>query len=301
MIKVFMLEQNVNCAVMPEINDIMAEALSAQPVEDEEQAEEYVQNALEFVQARDSFAVESTTIDTIEGEAMEMTTVWNDDLKRTEVPDQPMGGSMEIIIPDHGEHVFVKTEMPPMMGMTGSGGSDEIYLYLDEEGMSELTNQSFPENRDEKVEILRVIKNGDVSVEGNTAFFELKEDTDGLQWMTPSTYKEDVESAGIHSIVTFDLDEGRLENWFETIRNVDEPNSHSLKEFLYDQSFDFRVPDKDDDDVVEFDDSNLGLGGGGLGGGGLGDVLGDSDGSLDDLMGDLTQGSGGLFEDDSIF
>lgn len=288
---------------MPEINDIMAEALSAQPVDDEEQAEEYVQTALDFVQSRDSFAVESTTIDTIEGEAMEMTTVWNDDLKRTEVPDQPMGGSMEIIIPDHGEHVFVKTEMPPMMGMTGSGSSDEMYLYLDEEGMSELTNQSFPENRDEKVELLRVIKHGQVSVDGDTVFFELKADTDDLQWMTPTTYKEDVESAGIHSIVTFDLDEGRLEHWFETIRNVDEPNSHSLKEFLYNQSFDFRVPNKGDDDVVEFDSSNLGLGGGGLGGGGLGDVLGDQDGGLDDLVDGLTGDSENLFSDsdDSIF
>ena len=298
-----MFEQNMVCAVMPEINDIMAEALSAQPVEDEEQAEEYVETALDFVQSRDSFAVESESIDTIEGEAMEMTTVWNDDLKRTEVPDQPMGGSMEIIIPDHGEHVFVKMPMSPMMNLTETGQHDEMYLCLDQQGMSELTNQSFPEDRDEKVELLRVIKNGKVSVEGNTVFFELKEDTDDLQWMTSSTYKEDVESAGIHSIVTFDLDEGRLDHWFETIRNVDEPNSHSLKEFLYDQSFDFRVPNKEDEDVVEFDGSDLGLGGGGLGGGGLDDVLGDSDGGLDDLIGGLTGDSENPFSgsDDSIF
>lgn len=292
---------------MPEINDIMTDALSAQPVVDEEQKEEYVQTALEFVQSRDSFAVESTTVDTIEGEAMEMTTVWNEDLKRTEVPDQPMGGSMEVIIPDHGEHVFVKTEMPPMMGGLTGGGSQEpkqVYMCLDDDDLSELTNQSSPDERDEKVELLRVIRQGQVSINGDTVFFELNAETDDLQWMDSDTYKEDVESEGIHSIVTFDLDDGQLDYWFETIQNAGQPNTYSLKRFLYNESFDFRVPDKEDDDVVEVDGMGIG-GSGGLGGavaeGGIGDILGGSDDSLEDLIGNLTQGSEDPFKDNGLF
>lgn len=287
---------------MPDINDIMADALSAHPVQDDEQKEQYVDTALEFVQSRDSFAVESVTVDTIEGEAMEMTTVWNEDVKRTEVTGQPMG-STEIIIPDNSEYVFVGTEMPPMMGglAGGQSESEQVYMCLNDEGLSDLTNQSTPDERDDKVELLRVIRNGQVSIDGDTVFFELNASTDDLHWMDPSTYKEDVDSEGIHAVVTFDLSEERLGCWLETIRNSEEPNSYSLKEFIYNESFDFRVPDKDDEDVVEFDGSGLGgLGSGGIGGG-LDEIVGDSAGSLDDLMGNLTQGSGDLFEDDSIF
>lgn len=292
---------------MPEINDIVAEALSAQPVVDEEQKEQYVQTALGFVRSRDSFAFESVTVDPIESKAAESTTVWNDEVKRTEITDQPMGGTTEIIIPDDSEYIFVGTEMPPMMG--GLAGvenkdHDQIYMCLDDDSLSQLTNQSSPDGRDEKVEVLRVIRQGKVSINGDTVFFELDVDTDEIQWMESDTYKEDVHSEGIHSIVTFDLSEGELDHWFETIENAEQPNTVVLKEFLYNQSFDFRVPDKEDDDVVEADGMGIG-GSGGLGSavaeGGIGDVLGDSDDSLEDLIGNLTQGSENPFEDNGLF
>lgn len=301
---------------MQEINQIMSEALSAEPVEDEEQRQNLIDEVLEFVRGQDAYAAEVINYNTADGDADGMTTVWNDDIRRAEVEDPDMG-DVEVFVRRNTNDYFVGVDMGGMMSMLGGGSSSSEmqYLHLSEEDMSEFGNVSIPEFADDYYEY--VVQNGDVSLNGDNVIFECYIGTEDVDWLEPESFREDVITDGIHVVMAYNLEEERLDYITESVQNTDDYNTHSIQDFIYGVTFDFQVPNVGDDNVVNLGDMMGGLGGGGLGGGGLGgggfgdglggglddaldDALGDTE-SFEDMAEDILGGDSSDEEEDSFF
>lgn len=270
---------------MQEINQIMSEALSAEPVEDEEQRQNLIDEVLEFVRGQDAYAAKVINYNTEDGNADGMTTVWNDDIRRTEVEDTDMG-DVEVFVRRNTNDYFVGVDMDGMMSILGGGSSSsETYLHLSEEDMSEFGDISIPEFEDDHYEY--VVQNSDVFLNGDNVIFECYIGTEDVDWLEPESFKQNVITDGIHIVIAYDLEEGRIDYITKSFQNTDDYNTHSIQDFIYGVTFDFQVPNVGDDNVVNLGDMMGGLGDGGLdggdiGGGGFGDGLG---GGLDDALG----------------
>lgn len=297
---------------MYEINQIMVEALSAEPVEDEEQRQDLVDEVLEFVQNQDAYAAEVMSYNPAKGQAEGMTNVWNDDIQRAEVEDTDMG-DVEVFIRRNTNDYFVGMDMGGMMSMLGGDSSSETqYLHLGQEELEEIGEMSIPDFADDYYEY--VVQNGEVSLSGDNVIFECYIGTEDVEWLSPDSYREGVVTDGLQVVMAYNLEENRLDYVVESVQNTDGYNTHSVQDFIYGVNFNFKVPNADDENVINIGDMMGGMGGlgdgglgGGLGGGGLGGGLGNmmsgSDSIEDvaeDILGDMTDDSFND-EDNSFF
>lgn len=283
---------------MYDINGIVADALSAREVQDDERRQELVDEVSEYFSGRDAFAAEVINYDASGGEASSATTVWNDEIRRV-TTEVEQAGQTEILVREDNNDMFIKLDMGGMLSMLGgeeAESSEDQYIHMGEDDVSEIMDFSIPENNDYYE---YVVQNGDVLVNGDTVIFECYIGTEDVDWLNWDDFNQDAVTDGVNVVLAYSLEEERPIYNFESVQNTDANNIHVIETFLYGVSFNFHVPSVGDDNVVDMGDmmGSLGSGlGGGLGdalGGGLGGGDGLGGGSLDGALDDMMDGDSG--------
>lgn len=259
-----------------DINNIISDVMSAQRVSDERK-QELVDEVKAFFEKEDAFAAESIVYDAYEGDASKTTQVWNDDIRRTELENSKLG-DVEVLMNRQTKDIFLGIGMSGLGSMMGDS-SGKQYIHMTQDDISEF-GISIPDIKGDKY-YNYILENADVSVTGDTAIFHSNVDASDVEWLDPDYIREDVYTEGIEVIVAYDLDDERVSYAMESIRNAEEENHHVVKDYMYGVTFNFTVPDVEDENVMSMGDM------GGLGGGMLGDI-GDSDpfDGTDDMFGD---------------
>lgn len=245
-----------------DINQIISDVLTAQPVS-EDRKQELVNELSEFFENKEAFASESVVYDAYEGDASETTTVWNDHIRRTEIENSQLG-EVEVLMNRDTKDIFLSVGMSGLGSIMGSS-SEKQYIHMTQDDIAEF-GMSIPDIKGENY-YRYVINNSDVSVNENTAFFYCVIDSGDVSWLDPDYIREDVYTEGIEVVIAYDLENERVDYTLESIRNAEEANHHIIQDYVYGVTFNFTVPDVNDNNVTSVGDMRGGLGGmmGGLG------------------------------------
>lgn len=246
-----------------DINQIISDTLAAQPVSGERR-QELVDELSQFFENNDAFASESIVYDAYEGDASEATTVWNDDVRRTEIENSQLG-EVEVLMNRNTKDIFLSVGMSGLGSIMGNG-SEKQYIHMTQNDVEEF-GLSIPDIKgDEYYGYL--IDNSNVSVNENTAFFHCNIDSGDVNWLDPDYMREDVYTDGLEVIIAYDLENERVDYTLRSICNAEEANHHIVQDYVYGVTFNFTVPDVKDDNVISMGDLGGGLGGmtGGFGG-----------------------------------
>lgn len=267
---------------MYDIDGVMDDALSAQKVQSDERHQELVDEVLEYFSGRNTFATEVISYDSPSGKVSSSTTVWNDDIRRALVDVEQIGEAEILIRGDGNRDIFIGLDMGDMLPMIGGERteiSEDQYIYLEEDDLSEFMDYSLPENR-ENYEY--IIQNGDVLVDGDMVIFECYVGTEDVDWFGSDDFSQDTTTDGVRYILAYSLEEERPVYNFSSVQNTTDNNIHVIETFLYGVSFDFYVPSVGDDNVVDMRETVSSIGAGGLGSHSFDDVedLMDSNGSI---------------------
>lgn len=260
-----------------DINQIISDALTAESVSGE-QEEELVDELSEFFNNKDAFASECIVYDAYEGDASETTTVWNDDIRRTEIENSQLG-EVEVLMNRNTNDIFLSVGMSGLGGAMFGGSSGKQYIHMTQDDVSEL-GISIPNIKGSKY-YNYITDNSDVSVTENTAFFHCTIDSGDVSWLDPDYIRDDVYTEALEVVVAYDLEEQEVDYTLESVCNAEETNHHVVQDYVYGVTFNFTVPDVSDDNVISMGDMN-GLGGGGIMGGSEGQNPFDGD---DDIFG----------------
>lgn len=270
--------------VMFDLNDLVMDALEASDVSDERE-QELKDEATEFVDKKDNFASEAVTYDGYESEIATSTVVWNSNIVYMDAEAGTLGTSVELISQRSEDRHFIGMDMSSMTQLFGQSQDQEMtYLYGDQDDLSEYFEYNMPLETRSPSFYINNIQNAEVTETDETVFFHRTVEHSDFEWFNSKTFKADTNTESIQIVLTYDKSDEQLESQLLTVQNSDDMNTHVLSQYLYDEKFEFTVPDVGDKNVIEMDEMGGNMLGGGMMDGVMDDLVGGS--GVDDLVGD---------------